>query len=155
MIDVAREAGVDVVVMHMLGDSQDNADRDSLQSFPCDIYEFFEERVRALEGAGIAPEKIVLDPGSGSARPSIRISSVQQARFLQTTGENASCWDHPERRFLGKILNEPVAAARDMGTLGTVAIAAWKGASIVGHDVPSAVHVCKVVDAVKRERIDP
>ncbi len=51
MIDVAREAGVDVVVMHMLGTPKTMQTEIRYNSFPCDIYEFFEERVRALEGA--------------------------------------------------------------------------------------------------------
>jgi dihydropteroate synthase len=155
MIDLARETGVDVVVMHMLGTPKTMQTEIVYNSFPDDIYEFFQERVIALENAGIAPDKIILDPGIGFGKTfDQNLILINRLDFFKPLGKRILLG--PSRKaFLGKILNEPVAAARDMGTVGVVAVAALKGASIVRvHDVPSAVHVCKVVDAVKNERID-
>jgi dihydropteroate synthase len=62
----------------------------------------------------------------------------------------------PSRKaFLGKILDQPVAAARDLGTMAAVTAAVLRGASIVRvHDVAMAVQVCKVADAIRRERAE-
>jgi dihydropteroate synthase len=156
MIELAREAGVDVVVMHMLGTPRTMQTEIRYNSFPDDIYEFFQERIAALEVAGIAPEKIVIDPGVGFGKTfDQNLILINRLDFFKTLGKRILLG--PSRKaFLGKILSEPVAAARDTGTAGAVAIAASRGASIVRvHDVPSAVQVCKVVDAIKRERIGP
>ncbi|MBI5250094.1 MAG: dihydropteroate synthase, partial [Desulfomonile tiedjei] len=61
----------------------------------------------------------------------------------------------PSRKaFLGKILNEPVPANRELGTLAAVTASILRGASIVRvHDVRSAVQACRVADAVIRERV--
>lgn len=154
MIGLAREAGVEVVVMHMLGTPKTMQTEIVYNDFPGDIYDFFQERVRALEDAGIAAEKIILDPGIGFGKTfDQNLILINRLDFFKPLGKRILLG--PSRKaFLGKILNEPVAEARDMGTVGVVAVAALKGASIVRvHDVPSAVHVCKVVDAIKSERI--
>jgi dihydropteroate synthase len=61
----------------------------------------------------------------------------------------------PSRKaFLGKILDLPVPADRDTGTLAAITACALHGASIVRvHDVARTVQVCKVADAVKRESV--
>jgi dihydropteroate synthase len=156
MIGLAREAGVEVVVMHMLGTPKTMQTEIRYNSFPGDIYEFFQERVNTLESAGIASDKIILDPGIGFGKTfDQNLILINRLNFLKPLGKRILLG--PSRKsFLGKILDEPVAAARDTGTLGAVAVGILRGASIVRvHDVPSAVQVCKVVDAVMRERVDP
>ncbi len=155
MIGLAREAGVDVVVMHMLGSPKTMQKEIHYNSFPGDIYEFFQERVKTLEDAGIAPEKIIIDPGIGFGKTfDQNLILINRLDFFKPLGKRILLG--PSRKaFLGKILDEPVAAARDMGTLGAVAVAVLRGASIIRvHDVHSAVQVCKVVDAIKRERVN-
>jgi dihydropteroate synthase len=156
LMDVAAEAKVDVVVMHMLGMPKTMQKEIRYRSFSHDIYEFFQERIRALEGTGISPEKIIIDPGIGFGKTfDQNLILINRLDYFQPLGKRILLG--PSRKaFLGKILDEPVAAARDTGALATVVAAVLKGASIVRvHDVPSAVQVCKVADAIKRERIEP
>lgn len=155
MMHLAREAGVDVVVMHMLGMPKTMQTEIRYHSFPGDIYEFFAERIRTLEECGIDPKKIIVDPGIGFGKTfDQNLILISRLDFLTPLGKRILVG--PSRKaFLGKILDEPVAAQRDTGTLAVVAAAVLKGASIVRvHDVPAAVQVCKVADAIKRERID-
>jgi len=153
MVDFAREAGAGVVVMHMLGTPKTMQTEIRYTSFPGDIYSFFQERIQALEESGIAPEKIVIDPGIGFGKTfDQNLTLINRIDVFKPLGK-AILLAPSRKAFLGKILDEPVAGNRDMGTLGAIAAGVLRGASIVRvHNVPSAVQVCRVVDAVLRER---
>mgnify|MGYP000412774163 CR=1 FL=1 len=156
MIDLAREADVEVVIMHMLGIPRTMQTDIHYKSFPGDIYEFFEERIQTLEDAGIAPEKIIIDPGIGFGKTfDQNLVLINRLDYFKPLGKRILIG--PSRKaFLGKILNEPNPANRDVGTLGAVAAAVLMGASIVRvHEVGPTVQVCRVVDAIKRERVEP
>ena len=154
LIDFAREAGIGLVVMHMLGTPKTMQTEIRYASFPGDIYSFFQERIEVLEEAGIAPEKIVIDPGIGFGKTfDQNLTLINRLDFLKPLGK-AILVGPSRKAFLGKILEEPVAAMRDIGTLGVISAAVLRGASIVRvHHVPSTVQVCRVADAVLRERV--
>ena len=66
MISVAAESECDVVVMHALSIPANPAEQLPEDSSAIeDVMHFFEGRVEALEKAGIARERIILDPGIG------------------------------------------------------------------------------------------
>ncbi len=52
MIDLARETGAGLVVMHMLGQPKTMQQEIRYRSFPQDIYDFFKERIQTLERRG-------------------------------------------------------------------------------------------------------
>ena len=55
------------------------------------------------------------------------------------------------KSFLGKILDEPDAAERDVATAATVAIAATRGAAVVRvHNVEMARQAVLIADAIVR-----
>jgi dihydropteroate synthase len=154
MIDLARETGAAVIVMHMLGQPRTMQQDIRYQSFPGDIYEFFQERIHVLEDAGIAPEKIVIDPGIGFGKTfDQNLILINRLDLFKGLGKHVLLG--PSRKaFLGKILDQPVAAARDTGTLAVVTAGILRGASIVRvHEVANTVQVCRVADAVLRERV--
>ena len=115
---------------------------------------FFRSAYRALEESGIAPEKIVIDPGIGFGKTfDQNLTLINRLDFFKPLGK-AILVGPSRKAFLGKILEEPVAARRDIGTLGAITAAVLRGASIVRvHHVPSTVQVCRVADAVLRERV--
>jgi dihydropteroate synthase len=154
MIDVARETGAGLVVMHMLGQPKTMQQEIHYQSFPKDIYDFFKERIQTLEDAGIAPEKIVIDPGIGFGKTfDQNLILINRQDIFKDLGKHVLIG--PSRKaFLGKILNEPEASRRDTGTLAAVVAAVLKGVSIVRvHEVARTVQACRVADAIVRERV--
>jgi len=156
MIDVARESAADVVVMHMLGKPKTMQKEISYQSFPGDIYDFFQERIRTLEDAGISPERITIDPGIGFGKTfDQNLVLINRLDVFKSLGKPILVG--PSRKaFLGKILDEPIAANRDKGTAAVLVAAVLRGAHIVRvHDVAAAVEACKVADAIVRERVAP
>jgi dihydropteroate synthase len=154
MIDLARETRVAVVVMHMLGRPKTMQQEIRYDSFPGDIYDFFTERIRTLEDAGIAPEKIVIDPGIGFGKTFDQNLMLLNRQDLFKDLEKHILIAPSRKAFLGKILNEPDASGRDTGTLAAVVAAVLRGASIVRvHEVARTVHACRVADAIVRERV--
>ncbi|MGB6063966.1 MAG: dihydropteroate synthase [Desulfomonilaceae bacterium] len=154
LVDFAREAGTGLVVMHMLGTPKTMQTEIRYTSFPGDVYSFLQERVQSLEESGIAPAKIVVDPGIGFGKTfDQNLMLINRLDAFKPLGK-AILVGPSRKAFLGKILEEPVAGSRDVGTLGAVAAAVMRGASIIRvHEVPSAVQVCKVVDAVVKEKV--
>ena len=156
MVDFAREAKCGLVVMHMLGRPKTMQTAIQYNAFPGDILDFFEERIRSLEDAGIDPEKIVIDPGIGFGK------TFDQNLILLNRLDSFLSFGKPilvgasRKAFIGKILDQPVASQRDVGTMATVVAAVLRGASIVRvHDVPAGVQTCKVADAIAGERVEP
>lgn len=64
-IEVCADTGVDVVIMHMQGDPQTMQNNPTYDDASADIMAYLKERVRVMEQAGIAPNKIAIDPGIG------------------------------------------------------------------------------------------
>lgn len=154
MADFARESGAPVVVMHMLGAPKTMQIDIRYDAFPGDLYDFFLERVHTLENAGLDPDKIIIDPGIGFGKTfDQNLTLINRLDFFASLGKPILVG--PSRKaFLGKILDEPVPANRELGTLAAVTASVLRGASIVRvHDVRSAVQACKVADAVIRERV--
>jgi dihydropteroate synthase len=155
MVDLALESGAAVIVMHMLGTPATMQKDISYQSFPQDIYDFFEERIGTLEAAGISPEKIVVDPGIGFGKSfDQNLILINRLEVFKPLGKHILV-GASRKAFLGAILDEPVPAERDLGTVVVSTAAILRGASMIRvHDVPSAVQAVKVSDAVIRERVD-
>jgi len=154
LVEFAREAGIWLVVMHMLGRPKTMQVDIRYDSFPGDIYDFFQERIRALENSGVDPGKIVIDPGIGFGKTfDQNLILINQLGFLKLLGKPILI-GASRKAFLGKILDEPSPAARDIGSLTAAIAAVLRGASIVRvHEVAPAVQACKVADAILRERI--
>jgi dihydropteroate synthase len=143
LIDLGRESNAGMIIMHMLGTPRNMQTGIQYKNFPEDIYDFLAERIQTLEDAGIDPSKIVVDPGIGFGNI---FRSLQKPILVGAS----------RKAFLGKILDESVPANRGFGTLATVAVSVMKGASIVRvHEVLPAVQICRVTEAILRERILP
>jgi len=155
LIDLARDEGSGVIVMHMLGVPKTMQREIRYSSFPGDIFTFFEERIEALESRGIPADHIVIDPGIGFGKTfDQNLTLINRLDYFRRLGKPILVG--PSRKaFLGKILGLPEPAARDTGTLAAITAAILRGASIVRvHEVPSAVQVCRVADALVREKVE-
>ena len=63
--EVVAAAGVPVVLMHHQGDPQTMQDAPRYDDVLVEVYLWLEERIAAAEAAGIARDKILVDPGIG------------------------------------------------------------------------------------------
>lgn len=152
---LARDSGAFLVVMHMLGAPRTMQTEIHYDSFPGDIYTFFQERIVELERIGVAPEKIIIDPGIGFGK-TFDQNLILINRLNEFLKLGKPLLMGPSRKaFIGKIIGEPEASKRDTATMAAISMSICKGASIVrAHDVKSTVQVSRVTDAIIREKIE-
>lgn len=145
MPGVAAETGAGVVLMHMLGSPGTMQDDPVYENVVNDISSYLERRVDELTYAGLARERLAIDPGIGFGK-----TVDHNIRLLQGIG-NLLKYDMPvivglsRKSFLGKILNRPVGE-RLAGSLGALAYCVMQGVHIVRvHDVRESVDVINIL----------
>jgi dihydropteroate synthase len=107
--------------------------------------------IRVALEAGIAEERIVLDPGIGFGKTvSQNLSLINHLDELKTLG--CPLLIGPSRKsFIGQILDLPVEE-REEGTAAAVAIGIAHGADIVRvHNVKLMARVARMADAITRK----
>ncbi|WP_112196764.1 dihydropteroate synthase [Pseudomonas sp. LG1E9] len=148
-LDAAAATGLPVCLMHMLGEPGNMQDSPHYDDLVDEVSGFLSERVAQCAAVGIAPEKIILDPGFG---------------FAKTLQHNLSLFKHMEslhalgrpllvgvsrKSMIGLALNRPVGE-RLYGGLALAALALTKGARILRvHDVAETVDVVRMIAAVE------
>ncbi len=112
-----------------------------------EVHAFLAARVGAAAAAGVARERIVVDPGLGFGK-----SVADNLTLLRSTarfrGLGPVLVGPSRKRFLGALAGVERPEDRDAATHGAVALAALSGADIVRvHDVKGAIAVLRVVAA--------
>ena len=148
-LQAAAATGLPVCLMHMLGEPGDMQNSPHYDDLVGEISAFLVDRMQQCAAAGIAPDRIVLDPGFG---------------FAKTLQHNLSLFKHMDallslgrpllvgvsrKSMIGQALNRPVAE-RLYGSLALAALAMTKGARILRvHDVAQTVDVVRMIAAVE------
>ncbi len=153
---LAKDSGAFLVVMHMLGAPRTMQTNIHYDSFPGDIYTFFERRVAELHDIGVPREKIIIDPGIGFGK-TFDQNLILINRLNEFSRLGKPILMGPSRKaFIGKIIGESEASKRDVATMAAISMSICRGAAIVrAHDVKSTVQVSRVTDAILREKIEP
>tara|TARA_R110000737_G_scaffold267493_2_gene274991 strand:+ start:2044 stop:2850 length:807 start_codon:yes stop_codon:yes gene_type:complete len=145
---VISKSNVPVCLMHMQGLPRTMQNNPSYDDVIHDILSFFKQRIAACVGAGIARERIILDPGFGFGK-----TQAQNFHLLANLS-TFSQLDLPilaglsRKSMIGNLLNREVEQ-RLAGSLSTAILAAQQGANIIRvHDVQETVDALKVLKAV-------
>ncbi|WP_435886588.1 dihydropteroate synthase [Streptomyces erythrochromogenes] len=156
MIPAVAAAEVPFVVMHWRGFS---ADMNSLAVYDDVIAEVTAElrtRIDAVVAGGIAPERLVVDPGLGFAKNAEHdLALLAHLADLRALGFPLLV-AASRKRFLGRVLaggtdaTPPPARERDAATAAVSAIAAHQGAWAVRvHEVRATADAVRVARAVE------
>jgi len=150
MFAVAREAGAGVVLMHMRGEPKTMQVAPQYDDVVTEVLEYLRERIEAAEFAGIAPERLCIDPGIGFGKDfQQNLTLMHHVDALLGLGRPVLVCPS-RKRFIGALLDLP-EEQRVEGTAGAVAWLVGRGAHIVRvHDVKTMVRVVRVVDAIAR-----
>ncbi|MEK6237059.1 MAG: dihydropteroate synthase [Planctomycetales bacterium] len=135
MIDAAVSTGAGVCVMHMQGTPQVMQDSPTYQDVVEDVFDYLRERRDALEEAGIAPDKIALDPGVGFGKThQHNLALLANCERFHELGRPLLLG--PSRKgFIGKLLQDK-QAPRVFGTIGVALSLASQGVQVLRvHDV--------------------
>jgi dihydropteroate synthase len=152
MLPVVAEAGLPYVLMHWRGHSARMQDLATYSDVVADVIDELRPLVEAALKAGIAAERIAVDPGLGFSKTAEHNWTVlSRLREFDVLG-------HPllvgasRKMFLGRLLADPVSGEprppteRDHATTAVSALAAASGAWCVRvHEVPSNADAVRVV----------
>ncbi len=145
----AAATGLPVCLMHMQGEPDIMQQRPHYADIFSELDAFFSERIAACAAAGIALEKVVLDPGFGFGK------SLDHNLALLNRLEHFSAFACPllvglsRKSMLGTLLGGAAADQRLHASTAAAVIAVMHGASIVRvHDVGATREALVVVTAL-------
>jgi dihydropteroate synthase len=136
-----------VCLMHMQGTPQTMQEAPRYDDVVREVADFLEQRAQACLGAGIAADRIALDPGFGFGKTLQH--NLQLLRDLaQLPGQYPLLVGLSRKGMLGKLLERPVEQ-RLAGSLALATLAVAGGARIVRcHDVAETLDAVRVAWAV-------
>lgn len=157
MVPAVAATGVPFVVMHWRGFSHDMNSRAVYTDVVAEVVAELRARMDAVVSGGIAPERIVIDPGLGFAKQAEHdLALVAHLAELRALGRPLLV-AASRKRFLGRVLAKegapPPARERDAATAAVSAIAAHEGAWAVRvHEVRATADAVRVARAVEGAR---
>ena len=148
-IDVVANSDVAVCLMHMLGKPRTMQQHPQYNSVVQDVYTFLRQRVETCISAGIARDRLVVDPGFGFGKSlEHNILLLKHLREFKELGV-ALLVGVSRKSMIGTILDKPVDK-RLIGSVTLAAMALLRGTDIIRvHDVEATMDVLKIINAVE------
>jgi len=149
MAELVAERGAGCCLMHMLGEPRTMQDAPRYDDVVSEVKGFLEERLAFAVDAGVAEEKVWLDPGIGFGK------SVEHNLELLRRLDELVAIGRPivvgtsRKSFLGKLAGGRPESGRLPGTIATNVLALERGASVFRvHDVAAVADALTVTAAV-------
>jgi len=154
-VEAVAGSGCALCLMHMQGTPQTMQEAPRYQDIVAEVRDFFAARVAALTSAGIARERLILDPGFGfgktqehNLRLLARLDSLRVEGLPLLAGLS-------RKSLLGALTGRP-APERVAASLAAAMLAVERGAAIVRvHDVAATRDALAVHAAVRNTPREP
>jgi dihydropteroate synthase len=149
MAELVTQAQVPIVLMHMQGTPGTMQDEPRYDDVVGEVLQFLLDGAAHAEAAGIAAERIWIDPGIGFGKTlQHNLQLLKRIDCFVTTGYRVLV-GMSRKRFIGAVTGHDKPADRIFGTAATVAHCAAAGVSVVRvHDVAAMSDVVRVTRAV-------
>ncbi|GAB6069876.1 dihydropteroate synthase [Thiomicrorhabdus hydrogeniphila] len=145
-VELVAKLGVSVCLMHKQGEPENMQMAPEYNDVVKEVKEFLLTRAQVCEKAGIAKNKIILDPGFGFGK------TLEHNTLLFTDLSEFVELDYPllvgvsRKRMIAELLDNAPLEKRIYGSVAAAALAGMKGATIVRvHDVAPTVDALKVI----------
>ncbi|WUT01250.1 dihydropteroate synthase [Streptomyces sp. NBC_00708] len=155
MVPVVAAAGAPFVVMHWRGFSESMNSRAVYGDVVGEVVDELRARMDAVVAGGIAPERVVIDPGLGFAKEAPHdLALLARLDALHALGRPLLV-AASRKRFLGHVLAgdgaaPPPARERDAATAAVSALSARSGAWAVRvHEVRATADAVRVARAIE------
>jgi dihydropteroate synthase len=148
MAALCAERGAAVILMHMLGEPRTMQADPRYEDVVVDVRAFLAERLEAAVAAGIAEERVWLDPGIGFGK-----TAAHNMELLRRLGELRELGrplvvGTSRKSFIGEVDGSP-ADQRLGGTIASSVLAAAEGAEVLRvHDVAELRQALSVAAAI-------
>ncbi|MES2833426.1 MAG: dihydropteroate synthase [Pseudomonadota bacterium] len=149
-LEAAAELGCDVVLMHMRGEPSTMQADPRYDDVAAEVVDWLEARADAAMAAGVAPERIWLDPGIGFGKTAAH-NLILTARLDRLTATGFPVLYGASRKRTIQAIDPSAENTGDRlgGSLALALAAARNGASIIRvHDVRETVQALKVQSAL-------
>jgi dihydropteroate synthase len=147
-LEAAVESDCAVCLMHMQGEPRTMQHAPHYDDVVTEVYDFLARRVEACITAGMAPDRIVVDPGFGFGK-TLEHNLLLMGRLARFAGLGMPLLVGVSRKsMIGTITGRPVEE-RLAGGLALATLAAQAGAAIIrSHDVAATRDALEVTAAV-------
>jgi dihydropteroate synthase len=148
-LEVCAVSNAGVCLMHMLGDPRTMQDDPRYDDVVAEVKSFLAARAGAAQGAGIARERIIIDPGFGFGKSrQHNITLLRELSAFKHLGYPIMA-GLSRKSVLGKITGQEVVA-RMPASIAAALMAVQRGAAIVRvHDVRATRDALSMLQAVE------
>ena len=148
---VAARHNVPVVIMHIKGTPKNMHKNPSYKSLIPEVIDYLREGIEIARNAGVADEKIIIDPGIGFGKTLEHNLEIIKKLDVFSGLEKPVLIGPSRKSFIGKILGDLPVTERLEGTSAAIAISILNGANIIRvHDVKEMVRVARISDRIKK-----
>ncbi|HEZ2847652.1 TPA: dihydropteroate synthase [Neisseria meningitidis] len=147
---LARQADTGICLMHMQGLPENMQINPKYQDVVGEVARYLKTRSETCVAAGIAPQRITLDPGFGFGKNlQHNIALMRHLPELMAETGLPLLIGVSRKRMIGELTGETDAAARVHGSVAAALAAVARGAKIVRvHDVKATADALKVWEAL-------
>jgi dihydropteroate synthase len=154
--DTVAAAGVPVVLMHHQGPPETMQQAPRYDDVLVEVYMWLEERIAAAEAAGIASDRILVDPGFGFGKTVAHNLELMNGLALLHSLGCPIVIGASRKRTIGALSNEAPVERRVGGSIAFALKAAEQGAQIVrAHDVFETVQALRVWRGLRDQALTP
>ena len=136
IIDLVKESGVDLCLMHAQGDPESMQNDPHYDNVVLDVYDYLNARVSDAVSAGVPREKIIIDPGIGFGKTQAHnLALVRNISLFHTLG-CPILLGVSRKRFIGNIAGVDQAEDRASGSVSVALEGLRQGVQIIrAHDI--------------------
>ncbi len=153
MVQLVAQSGTGVIVMHMKGTPQTMHLQAEYSDVVLEVRDYFREKVRTLEAAGIDRECICIDPGIGFGKGTVHNLELLANLAVLQEFDRPLCLGVSRKGFIGKLCNRE-QGERMPGSLAVACIAAARGQAQIlrVHDVAATRDATIMLEEINRYR---
>ena len=153
---VVAAAGVPVILMHHQGAPETMQDDPRYEDVLVEVYLWLEERIRAAEAAGIARDRVLIDPGFGFGKNVGHNLELMTGLALFHSLGCPVVVGASRKRTIGALSGEAPADQRLGGSIAFALKAVEQGAQLIRvHDVFETVQALRVWRGLRDQALTP
>lgn len=154
LADVAAEAGVPIILMHMKGDPRTMQLSPTYDDLLAEIVTYLKDRVAYAEAKGIDRSSIIIDPGIGFGKTAAHNFQIIKDLSVFAELKLPILVGSSRKAFIRKTVGGPDISAQapevETGSQAAISAAALYGAHIVRvHNVANTRATLKIIDAIR------
>jgi dihydropteroate synthase len=150
MVDVAANCEAGLVVMHMLGEPKGMQTDPHYEDVVKEVRDYLLGQAGMLEAAGIARERICIDPGPGFGKTFEHNLALLRATVAFASLGYPLMAAYSRKGFIGALTGVAEARARVAGSVAVAVYAAQRGARVLRvHDVAPTVEALRTLEILE------